>query len=111
VGDRTEERIARNNAIFREANQKIRASADRYDADLDPLPFICECAAPDCTEILRLTRREYRDVRQNDRRFLTAVGHEQAEGARARVVSRGDRYLEVEKPLPMSVGRGSFDES
>jgi hypothetical protein len=99
----TEERIARNNVIFREANEKIRASADRYDADIERIPFICECAAPACMQILQLTRDEYLGVRGHDRRFMTAIGHEAAEGVKAEVVSREDGFLVVEKPLPTSV--------
>jgi hypothetical protein len=111
VSKATDERIARNNVIFREANEKIRASAERYDPDIERIPFICECAAPECMEILQLTRDEYLAVRRHDCHFMTADGHEAAEGVRAEVVSREDGFLVVEKPLPTSVVGSSTDAS
>jgi hypothetical protein len=58
MSDGVQERIARNNQTFREANEKIRAKADEYDAPLERIPFLCECPRPDCTEIVRLTLSE-----------------------------------------------------
>ena len=41
----TEERIARNDSIFRDANEQINASAREHDTDEEQaVPFICECA-------------------------------------------------------------------
>ena len=99
MGDVSEARIERNNRIFREANEKIRASADRYAAELERIPFICECANPNCMKILRLTREQYGEVRNDERHYFTAVGHEAAEGVRARVVSHNDDHLIIEKPV------------
>jgi hypothetical protein len=53
-----EERIALNNATFRNANERISAAAGVYDVDM-PVPFICECADRACSEILRLELDEY----------------------------------------------------
>jgi hypothetical protein len=97
MGDSQEERIARNNVTFREANEKIRAKADEYDAPLERIPFLCECARPDCVEILRLTLDEYRKVRSNPAHFVAAIGHEEAEDPVGRVVSESNRYVIIEK--------------
>jgi hypothetical protein len=91
-----EERIARNNAAFRAANERIRQTAGEYALD-GLLPFICECAEPGCTRVARLTFDEYRAVRADDR-FFVLPGHERWEGERARVVETYERYLVVEKP-------------
>jgi hypothetical protein len=71
----TQERIARNQSTFREANERIEATADQM-ALLGRVPFICECADPSCTEIVRLSLLEYEDVRQFPTRFFNARGHE-----------------------------------
>jgi hypothetical protein len=97
MSDGVRERIVRNNYTFREANEKIRARADEYDAPVERIPFLCECPEPACTEILRLTLSEYADVRANPAYFFTAPGHEQADAAVARVVSRENEYVVVEK--------------
>ena len=91
----TEERIARNNTTFRDANEHISAAAGVYGID-SPVPFICECADARCSEIVRLTLEEYEEIRAHSRHFLHVPGHEDAAGA-AQVVARRDGYVIVEK--------------
>jgi hypothetical protein len=97
MNDRVRERIVRNNYTFREANEKIRARADEYDAPIERIPFLCECPAPSCTEVLRLTLAEYSGVRTHPDHFFTVPGHEEADAAVAHVVSREEGYVVVEK--------------
>lgn len=97
MADVSEERIARNNATFREANERIRARAEEYGPPMQRLPFICECASEECMRIVRLTTAEYASVRSNPAHFLTAVGHETAEEPIGHVVSREDGYMVVAK--------------
>ena len=95
-----EERIARNNATFRDANEHIGAAAGAYGID-SPVPFICECADGRCSEIVRLTLEQYEEVRADSRHFLNVPGHQDvAEGA-AEIVAERDGYVIVEK-----LGRG-----
>jgi hypothetical protein len=88
------ERIARNDATFRKANESIAGAARQLVPD-DRVPFICECADPDCREIVQLTLAEYEGVRSHPVRFVTASGHE--EGEHATVVETGDGYVVVQK--------------
>jgi hypothetical protein len=97
VGDPRAERIKANNERFRQANESIRDRADAVGADMEQLPFLCECPVEDCVEILQLTRAQYKAVRDNPHWFMTAVGHEEAEKPIAEVVSRNDGYVVVEK--------------
>jgi hypothetical protein len=93
------ERIAHNNAAFREANERIRERVDEYKPEMDRIPFLCECPRPDCRAILRLTLAEYGDVRSDSNHFMTAVGHETAEEPVGHVVSRPEGYVIVEKDV------------
>ncbi len=92
----TEERIGRNDAIFRDANDGIRDAAEEYGLD-GTVPFICECAEPSCREIVRLTLDAYREVRDDSRHFFNAPGHQAAAGPAGRVVAERDGYVIVEK--------------
>lgn len=86
---RSAERVARNEAAFREANESIRAKAESWAMD-GRLPVLCECADVGCTEVLQLTAREYEDVRSEPRWFATAPGHYvNAEGWGRRVAEHG----------------------
>lgn len=98
VSERTNERIARNNRVFRGANERINMAAQTYDHDLEQIPFLCECAVEDCVKVVRLTEGDYSAVRANPRYFITAPGHEQAEKPVGRVVAHRDGYVVVEKP-------------
>jgi hypothetical protein len=97
VPDAVAERIRANNHRFREANERIRDTAELAGAEMERIPFLCECAVEECVEIVQLTRPEYRAVREDPSRFMTAVGHEAAERPVGEVVSRTDRYVVVEK--------------
>jgi hypothetical protein len=94
--DRTAERLAENEAIYREANEKIHTRA-RELAFEGPIPFICECADDRCRELLRLTFVEYESVRAEPRRFFVVPGHESAAGGAGRVLERREGHVVVEK--------------
>jgi hypothetical protein len=93
----TAERIARNESVFRDANERIREAAEEHGADTRPVPFVCECAGPECREILRLTLAEYRSIRRDPARFLVAPGHQAAARGLAEVVAENDGYMVTEK--------------
>jgi hypothetical protein len=97
VNDLTVERIQRNNAVFREANERIHESAQTYAHDLEHIPFLCECPVEDCVEIVPLTEDQYNAVRANPTHYMTAVGHEVSEAPVGTVVARNDGYVVVEK--------------
>jgi hypothetical protein len=94
--DRAAERVGRNDATFREANERISDTASREGMD-ERIPFLCECAEERCTEIVRLSLEEYEAVRANATHFLNAVGHEVAAGPHGEVVERNDGYVVVRK--------------
>ncbi len=98
MDDATAEKIARNNDVFRDANDGIELAATEHGLDADRLvPFICECSDPRCTTVIRLTLEEYRGVRSSPRRFAHAPGHEtHVEGAVQPLESK-ERYVLVEK--------------
>ena len=95
------ERVARNDATFREANEKIRAAAEVLATTIERVPFICECAEERCVEVVRLDLDEYGEIRSNPRWFLNVPGHEVAARGWGKVVAAreagGDEYVIVEK--------------
>ena len=97
-GDSTAERVALNDARFRQSNEELRDLTVTLDFGPDELlPFLCECADVGCTTVIRLTRREYERVRQSPVLFIKARGHEANAQGWARVVDEFDRYTVVEK--------------
>jgi predicted NBD/HSP70 family sugar kinase len=92
--DAKHERFARNEALFREANERIEEVSRRHEIG-DNLEFLCECGRRDCLETIALARAEYEAVRREGDRFFVAPGHELPEVER--VVERHERYFVVEK--------------
>ncbi len=91
-----EERIARNEALFKAANERMAAWAERQDAEGTELYF-CECADTECTEKIALRQDDYERVRSEPNRFFVLPGHVVPD-AETVVESHGD-WLVVEKPL------------
>ena len=92
--DDTQQRVARNEAIFREINEGIRRG--RWPGEEDSISgFRCECASLGCTQMLPLSFREYENVREHPRRFVAAPGHERLDAEA--VVERRSEYLVVQK--------------
>jgi hypothetical protein len=97
VSDRlTQERIATNDAAFREANENISEVAEEQGLTVPPVPFICECGDMTCTKIIRMTLAAYANVRSNDRWFFIADSHDAAQDS-AKLIEKLDGYLIVEK--------------
>jgi hypothetical protein len=90
------EQVARNDAVFRAANERIEDAAAELRA-AEPLPFICECADTTCRELILLTRSEYERVRSNSTWFAVAAGHEDGSESESRIVEQRDAYVVVEK--------------
>ena len=89
-----EVRIAHTEALFRDVNERIAESADRFNAR--DAEFVCECADPECAERVPATLDQYEDVRSDGTHFLLAPGHELLE--LERVVKRPHkRFVVVEK--------------
>lgn len=65
------ERFARNEAVFREVNERIEELTNEGES----LALVCECGNPDCQEPLRVAIAEYERVRQEPTDFLVAPGH------------------------------------
>lgn len=94
----TAERVARNDATFRDANERINAVATSFEHDeIELLPFLCECADMTCTEVVQLNAHEYEAVRADATHFINAEGHVVNGEGWARVVEERDRYTVVEK--------------
>ena len=86
-------RLATTESIFRNVNERIAESAERFDAD--EAEFVCECDDRSCTHRLETSLHDYERVRAEPARFLLAPGHENE--AIEKVVERGRRFHVVEK--------------
>ena len=89
-----ERRKAENEAIFRDANERIRDARVELLSTTGPTPFLCECSAPECRTIVMLELADYEFARSNARHFIVADGHPDGGGDPVR---DGDGYTIVAK--------------
>jgi hypothetical protein len=89
-----QERIARNEVLFREVNERIREVPLDTRSD-DMSGFLCECGDANCTDTILLTIAEYEQVRADPATFFVVPGHVAPDVED--VVAEGDRYTVVRK--------------
>jgi hypothetical protein len=99
VGER-EERVARNEALFREVNERIK-QVNVGLATVEATEFLCECGDESCTQPISLTMAEYELVRADGTHFAVVTGHVVPDIEE--VVSHNERYAVVAKTDPDAV--------
>ena len=92
--DEREKRMAQNEALFREVNERIKEAADRLGSD-SAFEYFCECANADCTFQVTLTAAQYENVRTDPTQFAVLPVHFTPEVET--VVSENDGYWVVKK--------------
>lgn len=88
----SKDRFARNEAIFREVNERV---AEVTDSEARMTDFLCECGNLDCVEEVSLTDAEYVKLRSNAATFAVVPGHALADVET--VIEETDRFHIVEK--------------
>ena len=87
----SERRLAENEVMFRQANQKVQKSLEELDknvvaaghpslmltADI-PLHFYCECSNEKCRKRIKVTPKQYEELHQNSSQFIIIPGHQVA---------------------------------
>jgi hypothetical protein len=94
----TSERIGKNEALFREVNERIKEVSRAHFAlgPNDLAEFVCECSSEECHQPVQMTRAEYEEVRNDPSHFLVAPGHV-ANGEVERKVAETERFWVVAK--------------
>ena len=93
-----EERLARNEALFREVNESVHDVHSEWSAiapGSHALRVVCECSDDTCTEAIDVDPELYAAVREVRERFILLPGHEDL--SIERVVEEADGYIVVEK--------------
>ena len=87
------ERLARNQALFREVNERLLELSDGFQDG--SMQFVCECSSEDCTLTVDMNHNEYESVRAHSTFFVVVTGHEILEVEN--VVDRQNGWTIVQK--------------
>ena len=93
----TRDRIAKNEALFRDVNERVKEidQAHGIPSGDNAWDFLCECGNADCIERISLTLAEYEHVRSDPTLFALMPVHEEPEVERA--IERTDRFVIAKK--------------
>jgi hypothetical protein len=90
-------RTGKNEAIFREVNERIQELNRGFAFAADDLTdFVCECSDEACFVPVRLTLGEYDAIRQDATHFLISPGHAWHPEVE-HVIKTADRFQIVQK--------------
>jgi len=93
--DARQERIGKNEVLFRQVNERLREVAENFSLVAERAEFICECGKSDCMEPVELTLGDYERVRSNPRWFVIRPGHQTIDVER--VIEEHEQWHLVEK--------------
>ena len=93
--DERDRRMAQNEALFREVNERVEDIAVELGDEEGGYEYFCECANKDCTFRVVLSVDEYESVRNDPKQFVVLPDHFTPEIEQ--VVLRTDEYWVVRK--------------
>jgi hypothetical protein len=74
--DERERRIGLNEAVFREANERIEELNQTFATLTQKLVLVCECGDAQCVEKISISPEAYEDLRADAALFAIVPGHE-----------------------------------
>jgi hypothetical protein len=94
--DQRQERVGRNEALFRVVNEQLEGLNDTFAVQTDTFQIVCECGYGDCVEQLTIPTRDYTRVRSDATLFFLLPGHQDAT-SEAVVEEEHEKYVVVRK--------------
>ena len=71
-----EARIARNEILFREINERLKEMQETFNVENERSEFVCECGNVECTERIDMSLPEYEALRSDPTTFAVVPGHQ-----------------------------------
>jgi hypothetical protein len=95
-----EERVAKNQALFRQVNERVKGISEPFieiagSAGVELMDFVCECGRAGCHDTMPMTLDEYEQARAQPTTFAIRPGHEAADVET--VLTSNERFALVEK--------------
>jgi hypothetical protein len=95
MSDARADRLAKNEAVFRDVNERVEELARAPGATGVLTEYLCECVNRDCYERVRLSLAEYEQVRSDATHFVVVPGH--VDATIEIVVRETERFAVVRK--------------
>lgn len=73
--DARRERVGKNEALFRQVNERLKEIGEGFSLVTESADFVCECGSASCASPIRMTLAEYEQVRAEPELFFVLPGH------------------------------------
>jgi hypothetical protein len=93
--DERGEKVGRNEALFRQVNERLKELGEGFSLVSEQADFVCECGRASCAAPIRMTLADYERIRAQPELFIIVPGHETTEVES--VVETGPGYEVVRK--------------
>jgi hypothetical protein len=93
--DERTKKVARNQAMYRQVNERIEELNEAFGEMSGEFVVVCECGDPMCAEQIALSREAYERTRANSAQFILKPGHQAADIED--LIAREADYVIVEK--------------
>jgi|tagenome__1003787_1003787.scaffolds.fasta_scaffold20945790_3 hypothetical protein len=93
---RRQERVSRNEGLFRAVNEQLEGLNDTFAVQTDTFKIVCECGKSDCVEQLAIPPQTYTRIRSDPTLFFVLPGH-QDRTSEAVVEEARENYVVVQK--------------
>jgi hypothetical protein len=107
--DERARQVGRNEALFREVNERIERVSNALQVTTETIEILCECGNASCGERIELSLSEYERVRQGSTLFFVRSGHEQRD-VEDIVEQHGSYDVVRKKPGPAAELARELDE-
>src|SRR3954451_929322 len=77
--DRRQERIGRNEALYRSINERLEELNDTFATTTGTFSVVCECGDRSCMEQVTVALADYERLRADPALFIVRPGHDMAD--------------------------------
>jgi hypothetical protein len=101
--DERQRRIGLNEAVFREANERIEELNRTFEPLTGELVLVCECGYGGCTEKISMSASAYEEVRSDPTQFAIIPGHEISDVETVVAHNEGYDIVRKDKGVPQRI--------
>ena len=111
MSEEREARIGRNEALFREINERLNALQETFDSFTERADFVCECGDVTCGEQITMSLADYERVRSNPTWFAIKPGHEETDVEDVVEKQKGYDIVRKHEGTPADIARAEDPRS
>jgi hypothetical protein len=111
VSEERDARIGRNEALFREINERLNALQESFDSFTEQADFVCECGDVTCGEQITMSLGDYERLRSNATWFAVKPDHEESDVEDVVEKRRGYDIVRKHEGTPANVARAEDPRS